>query len=276
MNYWLWFASIEDIEVKTKHQLLEQYQTPEKIFHLKRKSGLNDKIWNSINNSKHQEEIDKIETKMKAYHVKMLTIQEKEYPEKLKRMIDPPICLFYVGNGELLQKSGIGIVGTRKATSYGLKSAFKIAKELSSHGIPIISGLAKGVDSSAHEGALMQEGGTIAVIGSGLDIAYPKENFTLYQKIMEKGLIVSEYVLGVKPYPLHFPARNRIISGLSDGIIVVEAGKHSGALITADFALEQGKNVYAVPGNIDSPQSTGTIELIKNGAIVYTGMEDLE
>lgn len=156
-----------------------------------------------------------------------------------------------------------------------MNTAFRISKELSKKYV-IISGLAKGIDSAAHNGSIYANGKTIAVVGNGLDTVYPKENTNLFKSILKNGLIISEYVVGTKPMPSNFPERNRIISGLSSGVIVVEAAKKSGALITADLALEQGKTVYAVPGNIDSLMSVGTNELIRNGAVPYTGAQDLE
>lgn len=281
MNYWLWFSSLEEIEVRAKHELLAKYQNPERIYHLSKKSwfkikGISEENWNSIRNSKDTSKIEVLEQKMRKYQIGQVTVADENYPQKLKNIDCPPICLFYVGNWNFIHNQCIGIVGARNATNDGLKNAKKMAEELSSQNISVISGLARGIDGKAHEGALLHEGSTIAVIGSGLDVVYPQENLELYKEIMKNGLIISEYVLGTRPYPMHFPARNRIISGLSDGIIVVEASPKSGALITADFALEQGKNVYAVPGNIDSIQNKGTNALIKEGAILYRGIEDLE
>ena len=174
----------------------------------------------------------------------------------------------------MLYQKGIAIVGARDATQYGKKIAYNLAKELSEQNIVIISGLAIGIDSYAHKGSL--EKGTIAVLGSGIDNIYPKENLELAREIIKnKGCIISEYPLGTKPERLHFPQRNRIISSLSDGVVVIEASKRSGALITAEFALEQGKEVFAVPGDINKKQSEGTNQLIKDGAILLTSATDI-
>ena len=281
MNYWLWFSSIEGIGSIKKQKLLDVYETPEKIYKSNKKEilkidGIGEKLWNNIILSKDVQKIDTIEKYMKAHNVNQVNINDCNYPEELKRIYDPPITLFYIGNIDLLKNKCIAIVGSRNATAYGKESAFKIANELSKERYTIISGLALGIDGYAHRGAVNNPMSTIAVIGSGLDYTYPIENYNLYVQIAKKGLILSEYILGTKPLAGNFPARNRIISGLSNGVIVVEAAKKSGSLITVDFALEQGKNIYAVPGNINSTCSFATNELIKEGAIPYTGINDIE
>ena len=206
--------------------------------------------------------------------IEEMTIDSKEYPEKLKNIYDPPRKIYLIGNKSLLYQKGIAIVGARDATQYGKKITYNLAKELSEQNIVIISGLALGIDSYAHTGTV--QGRTIAVLGSGIDNIYPKENLELARKIIKnKGCIISEYPLGTKPERLHFPQRNRIISGLSNGVVVIEASKKSGALITAEFALEQGKEVFAVPGDINKKQSEGTNQLIKDGAILLTSATDI-
>ena len=206
--------------------------------------------------------------------IEEISINSKEYLQNLKNIYDPPKKIYLIGNKDLLYQKGIAIVGARAATQYGKKIAYNLAKELSEQNIVIISGLAIGIDSYAHKGSL--EKGTIAVLGSGIDNIYPKENLELARKIIKnKGCIISEYPLGTKPERLHFPQRNRIISGLSDGVVVIEASKKSGALITAEFALEQGKEVFAVPGDINKKQSEGTNQLIKDGAILLTSATDI-
>ena len=206
--------------------------------------------------------------------IEEISINSKEYPKNLKNIYDPPKKIYLIGNKDLLYQKGIAIVGARDATQYGKKIAYNLAKELSEQNIVIISGLAIGIDSYAHKGSL--EKGTIAVLGSGIDNIYPKENLELAREIIKnKGCIISEYPLGTKPERLHFPQRNRIISGLSDGVVVIEASKKSGALITAEFALEQGKEIFAVPGDINKKQSEGTNQLIKDGAILLTSATDI-
>ncbi len=205
-----------------------------------------------------------------------ITMDDLYYPEKLKQIYDPPEVLYCLGDIRLLNEISISIVGARRATAYGKKIAYKLSNDLSKRGVTIVSGLASGIDECAHEGAYKNVGKTIAVLGCGVDIIYPKENEDLYKNIIRNGgLIISEFPLGTKPEKDNFPKRNRIISALSSGVIVVEAKRRSGALITADFALEQGKNVFAVPGNIDSVYSEGTNNLIKDGAIPVTSYADV-
>ena len=176
----------------------------------------------------------------------------------------------------MLNQKSIAIIGCRECTRYGAENAYKFGYELAKENICVISGFAKGIDTYSHKGAVSAKGKTIAVLGCGLDIVYPPENMELYKQILiQGGAIISEYPLGSKPEKYHFPERNRIISGLSSGVLVIEAKKKSGTMITVDFALEQGREVYAVPGNISSENSYGTNELIKEGAIPVTSINDM-
>ena len=205
-----------------------------------------------------------------------ITLNDRCYPALLKEVYDAPKRLYIRGNKEILNDVGIAIVGCRDNTKYGELIAKNFGYHLSKNGINVISGLAKGIDSFAHIGALYAKGKTIAVLGNGIDWVYPKENEKIAKKIIQYGgCIVSEYPVGSKLEKLNFPARNRIISGLSKAVVVVEAKEKSGALITAEFALEQGKDVFVVPGNITSKQSNGTNELIKQGAIPVTTYKDI-
>ena len=208
--------------------------------------------------------------------IEEISIKNNEYPNQLKNIYDPPAKLYVLGNRSILNQKNFAIVGSRKATEYGKKVAMQISKELSENGLNIVSGLARGIDSYAHLGAIYAKGKTTAVLGSGIDIIYPKENFFLAEKIINTGgAIISEYPIGTKPMKINFPARNRIISGISEGLLVVEAKKKSGTLITVDFALEQGKEVFAVPGDINREQSEGCNLLIKDGANVVTSSQDI-
>lgn len=185
---------------------------------------------------------------MKENNIEIITINDKEYPELLKQIYDPPKRLYVKGNKNILNNNSIAIIGAREATEYGKNAAKYFAYNLAKEGINIVSGLAKGIDSYAHIGAICSNEKTIAVVGTGLDIVYPKENKYLEEKIIKtSGAIISEYPLGTPPQKRNFPERNRIISGLSKGVIVVEAKEKSGTLITVDFALEQGRDVYVVP-----------------------------
>ena len=211
------------------------------------------------------------------YKVIKININSKYYPERLRNIDDAPKELYCLGNLELLNyKNNIAMIGSRNCSSYGERAAKDFAYNLAKEDICIVSGLAKGIDSFSHIGALNAKGKTIAVLGSGLDNIYPKENIKLVEEIIKNnGLVISEYPLGTKPLKYHFPARNRIISGLSDSVLVVEARRNSGTNITVDFALEQGKDVFVIPGNIYSKTSDGTNFLITEGAIPVLNYKDI-
>lgn len=206
--------------------------------------------------------------------IRIISIDDDEYPKRLREIYDPPYILYIKGKIKS-NINNIGIVGSRQCTSYGRMTARNISKQLSEYNIGIISGLARGIDTEAHKGALDNSGYTCAVLGCGLDIAYPPENKKLMETISQSGAVISEYPPGTLPNGVNFPARNRIISGMSDAVIIVEASEKSGALITADFALEQGREVYAVPGSIFSNMSRGTNNLIKDGAHPLTALSDV-
>lgn len=216
---------------------------------------------------------------MSEQNIDIISINEETYPQALKEIYDPPISLYLKGNKKILNQKSIGIIGCRDCSEYGKKCAKYFSYNLAKEKINIVSGLAKGVDSYAHIAVvdnLTDCGKPIAIVGNGLDTVYPKENEYLAKKIIEKGgCILSEYPLGTKPEKMNFPARNRIISGISSGIIVIEAKVKSGALITVDFALEQGKDIFVVPGNINSKNSIGTNRLIQQGARLVTNYKDI-
>ena len=211
----------------------------------------------------------------KESKIKALSFADKAYPTNLKYIYDPPSVLYVKGNIIPEDNVAIAIVGSRRATYYGLQNAEKLAFELAIKGIAIISGLARGVDSAAHRGALKAGGRTIAVLGSGLNVIYPPENEKLAQEVARNGAVISEFPQDTPPFKQNFPRRNRIISGLSLGVVVIEAAKKSGALITANCALEQGREVFALPGKIDSFTSQGTHDLIKDGAKLVQTTEDI-
>lgn len=221
-------------------------------------------------------DLEHIEENLCKYQIRLISYYDDDYPEVLKSIYDPPLFLYMKGNLQI-SNIGIGIVGSRKCTEYGKKVAELLASGLSENKVCVISGLARGIDTSAHNGAIKHDGGTIAVLGCGVDVIYPKENKGLYQKILEhtNGAVISELPLGSAPLKHHFPLRNRIISGLSRGIVIVEAAVKSGALITAELALEQGRDVFAVPGPIISATSEGTHKLIKDGAKMTTCVADI-
>ncbi|TBL77716.1 DNA-processing protein DprA [Paenibacillus thalictri] len=216
--------------------------------------------------------------KLENYHqagIGFITALDNSYPERLKEAAEPPWVLYYKGNIALIGRPCIGMVGTRNPTVYGRKTAESLAAELSEKGACVVSGVARGIDAYAHYGALQAKGGTIGVLGCGIDQVYPAENRELYRNIEESGLLLSEYAPGIRPLPGLFPLRNRIIAGLSLGIVVVEAAERSGSLITATQALDASRDIFAVPGPITSPKSSGTLQLIKNGAKLVTCAEDI-
>ncbi len=199
--------------------------------------------------------------------IAIMTLTDKDYPPYLKEIYAPPPILYIKGQRSIFSKHAIGIVGTRNPTSYGKSAAAFITKELVECGLVIVSGLAHGIDTVSHEICLQNDGFTIAVLGNGIDFTYPKSNEKLSERICSRGALVSEFPLGTPPEAFNFPRRNRIISGLSAGIVVVEAPVKSGSLITAHYALQQSRDIFAVPGPINSPMSTGTFNLLKDGAI---------
>ncbi len=198
-----------------------------------------------------------------------------EYPAPLEEIYDPPLVLYARGHMDILVKPCIAIVGTRKPTVYGLQMAQGLASDLGSRGITIISGLARGIDSAAHRGCLQGGAGTVAVLGSGIDVIYPRENRQLSEQILGSGLIISEFPPGTSPTPQNFPVRNRIISGLALGAIIIEASEYSGSLITARLSMEQNREVFAIPGNLTTPQSFGPNFLIKQGAKLVQSWRDV-
>jgi len=249
-KYWIWFSRINKIGVKTQNDLLEKYKTPEKIWNLTKeelKQNVNDKQAEIILDETYKKDLEKYEEYMKKYSIKMITIQDEKYPENLRNIYDPPTVLFIMGNEEIIHNKSIAIIGSRMCSEYGAKMAKRFAYNLSKQNINIISGLAKGIDKYAHLGAIKANKPTIAVIGSGLDIVYPEENKDIFKNIIKNGAIITEYIVGTRPEKINFPARNRIISGLSDGVLVVEASPKSGTTTTVEFALDQGKNIYAMP-----------------------------
>ena len=207
--------------------------------------------------------------------IEIISIDEPRYPALLKNIHDPPNVLYVLGKPEVLDCRAIAMVGSRAATHYGRSVAGQLAEGLARQGFTIISGLALGIDTESHKGALAAGGRTIAVLGCGLDVIYPPSNHLLYKQIIESGAVVSEYPLGTEPDNFRFPARNRIISGLSLGVVVVEATKRSGSLITANHALEQGREIFAVPGRIDSVKSTGSHALLQEGAKLVLNINDI-
>lgn len=237
--------------------------------------GWSEEQANGLANRKSRLDPQKEAGKLDSLGISYICHSDPGYPENLLEIYDPPPVIFYKGQLKSADKLSVAIVGTRKPSPYGLVVAEKLAKDLTALGITIISGMARGIDSAAHRGALTGGARTIAVLGCGPDVVYPKENKKLMDEIMNNGAVVSEFPPGTQPEAWRFPVRNRIISGLSQATLVVEAAERSGALITADFALEQGRDVMAVPGNVVNPLSRGPHRLIKQGARLIEGAGDV-
>lgn len=279
--YWLWLSKIKNLGSIKIQKLLELYKTPEQIWNCKKEDLLaveliGEQTANEILKEEYRKNLQAYKKYMEKNQIKLISIQDEAYPKKLKNLYDKPIVLYVKGNEKILNEFSLGIIGCREYSKYGEIVAKHISSKLTENNIITISGLAKGIDSISQQETVNKKGKTIAVLGNGIDTIYPSENRELAKKIIENGgAIVSEYIMGTKIEKMNFPARNRIISGLSDGIIVIEAKKKSGTMITVDFALEQGKNVFAVPGNITSKNAEGTNELIKQGAKLVACVEDI-
>lgn len=218
---------------------------------------------------------DELRKQVDALRDSTVTLADDEYPSLLRQLVDPPLALFYRGNLALAQKPALAMVGSRRASPYALSVAAQLGRELVSAGLAVVSGLALGVDSAAHQATLDASGETIAVLGTGIDIVYPRSNRRLFRDIEERGLILTEFPPGTPPFRYNFPIRNRIISGITLGTVIIEANGRSGSLITARTALEQNREVYAVPGSIFSPGSEGTHRLIQSGAKLIHTTDDI-
>lgn len=277
--YWIWL-SILNLKPIEKVKLIEYFKNPKKIYELLKKDleKLTDseELIKKLTDKSKKKEAEEILREVTTNHIKVITCNSNAYSKYLKQIYDYPIVLYAKGNIELLNKKSITIVGSRDCSEYGKYVSEKFSYLLSKENICIVSGMAKGIDSCAHKGALLAKGKTIAVLGSGVNNIYPLENKKLYEDILNNdGLILSEYGINTKATPEKFPERNRILSGLSEKILVIEASRKSGSMITVNQAIEQGKNVYAVPGNITSSKSSGTNGLIKDGAILVSSLEDI-
>ncbi|MDP2927595.1 MAG: DNA-processing protein DprA [Candidatus Omnitrophota bacterium] len=258
-------------------QLLKYFQEPQAIFKA-RAQDLVPLLGQRLGESIASFDVKCLENDLalaKKSGLKIITCFDQDYPQLLKEIPGPPIVLYCLGQITQADNLAIGIVGSRRASLYGLNNAEKFAAQLSARGITIVSGMARGVDTYAHRGALKAKGRTIAVMGSGFNYIYPAENADLAQQISTCGAVISEFPMETKPLPGNFPRRNRLISGLSLGVLITEAARNSGALITSDFALEQGREVFALPGRIDSVGSMGTNALLKQGAKIVTCCDDI-
>ncbi len=277
---WIGLSLVPEIGSRRFTSLLDHFGSPGEVFssslrELERIPDVGRIVAQNIKNFKSWGEAEKQSRRIVKERFRFITLRSPEYPVNLKNIYDPPPFLFLKGEITKEDQKALAIVGTRMPSPYGRLITEKITCGLVEKGVTIVSGFARGIDSLSHQQALRREGRTIGVLGSGLDVIYPPENKSLAEKMEKKGALVSEFLLGTKPEGTNFPKRNRLISGLSLGVIIIEAGIKSGALITAKLALEQGREVFAVPGNVSSERSQGTNWLIKNGASLITRAEDI-
>lgn len=279
LKYWIGFNSVAGIGPKRFEALLKHFGSPREAWQASpqelQAAGLDSRSLESLTTVRSKLDLDAELERYAQAGISVLTWDDPDYPPLLKQIYDPPFVLYV--RGELLPADewALAVVGTRRASAYGREATRRLTSDLVANGITIVSGLAQGIDSHAHKAALEAGGRTIAVLAHGLDSVYPPQNRSLAAQIAEQGALVSEFALGTRPEAKNFPARNRIISGLALGTLVVEAGKRSGALITAEFAAEQGREVFAVPGNIFAAGAAGTNRLIQSGAKVVLRVEDI-
>jgi len=279
---WVALNMVRGIGPRLANQLLREFGSPANVFSASRKAlekqGLKLETILELHAgevlARAGAEIERLE----PLGIELVTLDDPRYPSLLREIHDPPLVLY--ARGEWLEAAArpcLAVVGSRRSSSYGVNAALSLARELAASGLTIVSGLARGIDAAAHRGALEAGGKTIAVVGTGLDTTYPAEHRKLGEEIINSGAIVSEFPLGTPPLPQNFPYRNRVLSGLSFGVLIIEAAEHSGSLITARLAAEQGRDVYAVPGNITSQTSFGPNYLIKDGAkLIQCGRDVLE
>jgi DNA processing protein len=278
--YWLALNIIPGVGRVLSQRLVQFFDHPKNIFSaqprdLAQIEGVGPKLAQEIISFGWEEQVAKEFKQIEERGIKILTLKDDNYPEFLKTIPDPPIILYILGEIKARDEVALAVIGSRSPTPYGRMTAESLSKALAEIGFTIVSGMARGIDSIAHRAALAAGSRTIAVLGSGLGVVYPPENRSLMEKIACSGAVISEFPLFTKPEKANFPSRNRLISGLSLGVIVIEAAATSGSLITANHALEQNREVFAVPGNIQSPKSKGSNWLIKKGAKLVESIEDI-
>jgi DNA processing protein len=277
--HWLALTLIPGLGTRTAGKLIQRFRTPQAVFSASRTelegAGLSGALAQSIASGCTFEDAVAQQEKMLDAGALAVTITDPRYPPLLREIFDPPVLLFARGRVELLQSTAFGVVGTRRPTPYGMAAAERLSGDLARAGLTIVSGMARGIDTASQKAALAAEGNTIAVLGCGVDVVYPVENRNLAGQLASKGLIISEFPMGGVAFPQNFPIRNRIISGMSVGLLVVEGAQYSGSAITARLALDQGREVFAVPGNITSKMSWGPNLLIKQGAKLVQDWNDV-
>jgi DNA processing protein len=281
MEHYYWFAlrSIPLVGNVTFRRLLEHFLTPERVLRasaaeLSAVRGINAAVVASLRSHDYRGFAERECREVEKRGVRIVDFLAPDYPKALLEIPDPPPFLYVRGELGNLEPA-VAMVGARRASSYGLLTTERLARDLAGHGVTVVSGMARGVDTAAHRGALATGGRTVGVLGCGVDVVYPAENRGLFEEMVQKGALVSEFPMGTIPLAENFPRRNRIISGICRGVLVVEAAENSGSLITAQYALDQGRDVFAVPGNINFMSSRGTNRLIKEGAKLVEGVEDI-
>jgi DNA processing protein len=278
--FWVALAVTHGLGPRLAARLLREYGTPEAIFRAPLTElealRLPSPVAQSIASQVPLKEAEKELERTKALGAQFVHWEEPDYPALLREIYDPPPLLYVRGHRELLTRHMVAIIGTRRPTTYGNQMAERLGRDLAECGLVVVSGLARGIDSSAHRGALESpRGTTLGVLGNGIDVVYPKENRKLFERILERGTIVTEYPCGTMPTPDKFPVRNRIIAGMALGVVVVEGARYSGSFITARLAMEFSREVYGVPGQVTQPVSFAPNQLIKQGAKLVTGWEDV-
>ena len=276
--HWIWFAELKDISLLHKHRLLERFGDPEELFRMSEEALLNAGIPEKERNAlldKNVWKAEQIADRCTKREIGVLPVTDCAYPKRLRNSPDAPIVLYYRGVlPDWDSAPFIGVVGTRKASAYGLQVGHQLGSQIASCGGFVVSGGAAGGDTAAMQGAMSAGYPVVCVLGCGVDVVYPASNRKLFETVVSEGCLISEYPPGTEPKSWHFPARNRIISGVSNGVLVLEAPKSSGALITARYALEQGRDVFVVPGNINSPTCEGSNAMLQEGATpVFSGWD---
>ncbi len=278
-KYEYWFANLQGVSGRKKWKIRQGMKSAEELYYIEETArkvyGIQEKEYETIIDSIRTWNLEDEYQKMLEKGVQCVTMSDSCYPRRLRNIGAAPYAIYWKGQLPKEEKMTVAIVGARDCSAYGECMAREFGEVLSLADVQIVSGMANGVDSASQKGALERNGSSFGILGCGVDICYPREQITLYMKLQEQGGILSEFPIGTKPLPQHFPARNRIISGLSDVVLVMEAKEKSGSLITADMALEQGKDVYALPGPINSCLSRGCNALIKQGASVLMSPEEL-
>jgi DNA processing protein len=277
---WLALSLTPGLASRLSARLLRRFDSPDGVFRASRAELEACNLPASVAQAVFKKEaFNRAEKELAAIRrivgCRLLNWTEPEYPQTLLQIYDPPVMLYIRGEPQILNLPSISIVGTRKPTLYGSQLAERLGRDLAARGLVIVSGMARGIDAIGHQGAMAANGRAIGILGTGIDVCYPKENKKLYEKVLERGAIISEFAIGTHPAPENFPVRNRIVAGMPLGVIVVEGAQYSGSLITARLAMEFGREVFGVPGNVTQPVSFAPNQLIKQGAKLVTCAEDV-